>query len=81
MFTELEPAPRGEPQGVRVSVHGKGELPGARKVLALIELDDESRVGNPVVTARQHVASDERADAVSPISLQNPHYVSQCQID
>ena len=50
-------------------------------MLALIELDDESRVGNPVVTARQHVASHERADAVSPISLQNPCYVPQYWIN
>ena len=75
MFAELQPAPCGESQGVRVRVHGKGKLPRARKVLALIELDDKSRVGHPVVTACHHVASHERADAVSAISLQNSSHV------
>ena len=36
-------------------------------MLALVELDDKPKVGNPVVTACEHVASHERADAVSAI--------------
>ena len=50
-------------------------------MLALIELDDESGVRNPVITACQHVASHERADAVSPMFLQNAGDVPQYRIN
>ena len=53
-----------------VCVHGERELPRARKVLALIELDDESGVGDPEIAACQHVASYEVADAESSMRLQ-----------
>ena len=38
LFAKLQPASCGEPQGVPVRIHGKGKLPRAREVLALIEL-------------------------------------------
>ena len=81
LFAEVQPAPRGEPQRVRVRVDGKGEPPRAREVLALIELDEKSRVGDPVVAACQHVASHERADAVSAIALKDPGHLPKHQVD
>ena len=81
LFAKLQPASCGEPQGVSVRVHGEGKLPQAREVLALIELDDESRVGNPVVTACEHLGSHERADAIPAISLQNLGHVSENGLD
>ena len=62
---------------MRVRVRREGELPRRREVLALVELDDESRVGNPVVAARQHVAPDEGVDAVPAMSLQSCGHVPE----
>ena len=46
-------------------------------MLALVELDDEPGVGNPVVAARQHVAPDEGVDAVPAMSLQSCGHVPE----
>ena len=44
-------------------------------MLALIELDDESGVGDPEIAAHQRVASYEVADAESSMRLQNRGHV------